>query len=211
MTADEVRKYIDNKIKEKGLSYKYVSNYLQRSEAYIQQYIQYKRPVRLAEAERKKLARLLDEDEQNLTDIKLSLNPKELNNLVSIDPADLEGLDFKTEKNPAKLIAIDKDFIANFLPENPDVKYIKIFDDAMSKNLPRGSVAFIDINSNKVEKTGIYAFKINGQYIIRNVVLDPFNSQIIISSDDNSLPPLILKTLENVEIYGRVVACFRFF
>lgn len=70
--ADDIRKKISRLIAEKGLNYAQVSLKIGKNIAYIQQFIKNGSPRRLGEVERRKLAQILNVDEQELTDLPLS-------------------------------------------------------------------------------------------------------------------------------------------
>ena len=70
-TTDEIRKKIARLIREKGYNYARASLAIGKNIAYLQQFIKNGSPRRLGEIERKKLAVLLQVDEQELTDLPL--------------------------------------------------------------------------------------------------------------------------------------------
>ncbi|MDO4161869.1 MAG: hypothetical protein Q4D80_02545 [Pseudomonadota bacterium] len=69
--TEEIRKKIACLITERGLNFAKVSLSIGKNIAYIQQFIKNGSPRRLGEVERQKLARLLNVDEQELTDLPL--------------------------------------------------------------------------------------------------------------------------------------------
>ena len=70
--TEEIRAKIARLIVEKGLNLARVSLAIGRNVAYMQQYIRNGSPRRLGEVERHKLAKVLNVDEQELTDLPLS-------------------------------------------------------------------------------------------------------------------------------------------
>ena len=70
--TDEIRRKISRLISERGLNYAQVSLKIGKNIAYIQQFIKNGSPRRLGEVERKKLAQILNVDEQELTDLPIS-------------------------------------------------------------------------------------------------------------------------------------------
>jgi len=70
--TDEIRAKIARLIVEKGLNLAKVSLAIGKNVAYMQQYIRNGSPRRLGEVERHKLAKVLNVDEQELTDLPLS-------------------------------------------------------------------------------------------------------------------------------------------
>lgn len=63
---DAHRKFVDARIKAKGLDFKKVSNDLGMNDSYIHQYVAYGKPKKLPEDVRRKLAEILDVDEASL-------------------------------------------------------------------------------------------------------------------------------------------------
>lgn len=71
-STDEIKKKIARLILERGLNYAQVSLKIGKNIAYIQQFIKNGSPRRLGEVERRKLAQILNVDEQELTDLPIS-------------------------------------------------------------------------------------------------------------------------------------------
>ncbi len=69
---EEIRRKISRLINERGLNYAQVSLRIGKNIAYIQQFIKNGSPRRLGEVERRKLAAILNVDEQELTDLPIS-------------------------------------------------------------------------------------------------------------------------------------------
>ena len=66
-TQEEIRKFLDKKIAEKGTNYRELSLAIGRKDQYIHQYIRYGLPQQLKEDDRRAIARILDVDEQELS------------------------------------------------------------------------------------------------------------------------------------------------
>ena len=71
MNAEQIRAHIADLIKEKGKNLRALSLAIGKNEAYLHQFIHKGSPMRLPEEDRRKMAGILDVDEQELTDIKL--------------------------------------------------------------------------------------------------------------------------------------------
>lgn len=67
-----IRNKIDKLIIDSGLNYRVISQMMGKSEAYMQQYIKLRSPLRLKEVDRKKLAKILNVPEHELTDLPIS-------------------------------------------------------------------------------------------------------------------------------------------
>jgi hypothetical protein len=69
---EDVRNKIDKLLQDKKINYAEASKAIGRNGAYIQQFIKYGNPERLKESDRKKLSKILEVPEQELTDLDLS-------------------------------------------------------------------------------------------------------------------------------------------
>lgn len=77
-TPNSVKKKIENLISDKGLTFRAVSLQIGRGETYLQQFVSRPSPKRLSEQDREKLARILEVDEQELSDLPLKKNTANL-------------------------------------------------------------------------------------------------------------------------------------
>lgn len=162
MNIEQIRQHIDQLIKEKGKNYRSLSLAVGKNEAYLHQYINKGSPLRLPESERRKLAELLDVDEQELTDIKLPKTMPSNNknpNTCIINILDSSGSDdIVFEQGFWALPASSYLNLTGLSPE--DVKIFPVLDDSMSPTAENGD--FVLIN------TKIQTFLSDGLYLINN-------------------------------------------
>lgn len=81
--TEDVRKKIARLINDRGLNFAQVSLKLGKNIAYIQQFVKNGSPRRLGEVERGKLAKILQVDEQELTDLPLKATDATAQNINS--------------------------------------------------------------------------------------------------------------------------------
>lgn len=107
-TPNSVKKKIENLISDKGLTFRAVSLQIGRGETYLQQFVSRPSPKRLSEQDREKLARILEVDEQELSDLPLKKTTANFqlnkNTLIMI----FRLVDEWLEKNNAELSPEDK-------------------------------------------------------------------------------------------------------
>lgn len=136
-TPDFIRKKIDRLLSEKGISYAQASKFIGRGVAYIQQYIKSGSPVRLNDLNRRDLARLLEVDEQELTDIQLKsgslkLDSKLLAEVInSIEIWLLENRKKLGPEKKAELISLIYTELLNIPQEQKKAKiidFIKVYE-----------------------------------------------------------------------------------
>lgn len=89
-----IRNKIDQLIANAGLNYRTVSHLMGKSDAYIQQYIKLRSPLRLKEIDRKKLAKILKVPEQELSDLPISSTGTDTS---TVDSEALSLIIFKVE------------------------------------------------------------------------------------------------------------------
>ncbi|NTZ48364.1 hypothetical protein C3Z09_22210 [Lelliottia aquatilis] len=84
---------------------------------------------------------------------------------------------------------------------------MKVEDDLLAPDLPKGSEVLIDTSINTIEKTDIYAIKDNSGRIMclwgRKEIGK--NECLVYATNDARFPPIRIKKSEKVAIVGRVV------
>lgn len=133
--TDEIRRKISRLINERGLNYAQVSLKLGKNIAYIQQFIKNGSPRRLGEVERRKLAQLLNVDEQELTDLPIStqsanqassLNPDILSMIIEYVETWLQNR--KSTLSPHDKAELIKLIYMKTFSETPEVAALKVKD-----------------------------------------------------------------------------------
>lgn len=123
-TPNSIKNKIEKLIIDRGLTFRSVSLKIGRGETYLQQFITRSSPKRLSEQDREKLARILEVDEQELSDLPIKRNTADSqldkNTLILI----IKSVEEWLNKNNVDLVPEDKaDLVASLyemITELPD-------------------------------------------------------------------------------------------
>lgn len=224
MDADEVRKKIDNLIKEKKIPLAQISLGIGKNVAYIQQYIKKGSPVRLPEEQRKKLALILGVDEQELTDMPISSPiPAHLSGVsevagkiaslfikkdeVIIEMIDAtaccgDGVEALSEKvcGHWKLPTAEFNSITTGNPNN--IKMLRVQGDSMQPTINDGDWVWVDISNNFISSDGMYLIRMATGLAVKR--LQSGLSNIVIKSDNPTYSD-ITADIGEINIIGKVV------
>lgn len=203
MDIDQIRRHIDDLIKQKGKNYRSLSMAIGKNEAYLHQYINKGSPLRLPEEERRKLALILAVDEQELTDIQL---PKSITSSASnTNNATIEmmvsGASTAYTTGFWSLPLSEFSAISQAAPEN--VKLFRVSGDSMQPTFKDGDYVFADTSSDKFSSDGLYLIGANGHLAIRRIQqISP--SEALVISDNNNYKnvPVPFKKLK---IIGKII------
>lgn len=231
-TQEEIRKFLDKKIAEKGTNYRELSLAIGRKDQYIHQYIKYGLPQQLKEDDRRAIARILDVDEQELSSKPLypPISPlhsdgisvlidqatKFISNLrkknietISIDMLDAvaccgTGIENLNENVNGKWLMPLIDFrqITISAPEN--IKMIKVKGDSMEPTLKEGDWVLVDISRISPDSDGLFLLRLAGGLAVKRIQCGLGNS-INVLSDNENYPPLPPTSLEEIPIVGKVI------
>lgn len=203
MNIDQIRAHIDRLIKEKGKNYRSLSLAIGKNEAYLHQYINKGSPLRLPEQQRRKLANLLEVDEQELTDI--SLPKPAVNSYGSARTAMIEMISSDTsEPTTSGFFSIPVSEFSNITSSSPDlIKMIRINGDSMSPTLKDGDYAFIDFGASAFKSDGLYLIRFSGNLLIKRLQ-QTASSELTIISDNTNYKNITLN-IKKIDILGKVI------
>ncbi|HCU58718.1 MAG TPA: hypothetical protein DIC64_01920 [Alphaproteobacteria bacterium] len=206
MNIDQIRKHIDTLIKEKGKNYRSLSMAIGKNEAYLHQYINKGSPLRLPEEQRRKLALLLDVDEQELTDIHL---PKTILQTTGHSKTTLIEI---ISSNPAQassgflsLPLSDYSNITSASSEN--VKMLRINGDSMAPTLKDGDYILADLSTPSFSSDGLYVIRQAAALTVRRI--QQISSSEFLIIPDNSNYKGITIPAKKLEIIGKVIFFFK--
>lgn len=213
-TPDETRIKVDNLIKEKGYSLNELSIRIGREQTYLYQYVNRKSPKRLPVEERRKLAKILEVDEQQLTDIELGARNEigelgeEMAKIEIIDASASCGMgieNFHPVVVGHNLISMSNlREITNSKPNN--IKILKARGDSMEPTINDSDVIWVDISYKQPTVDGIYLFCMNGELFVKRIQIDFIKKSFIIKSDNPRYEPIIATSNDNVEVVGKVIS-----
>ena len=228
-TQEQIKQFIVEKLKEKGLALNAASIAIGKHGTYLFQYINKSVPKRLPEAQRKRLANLLDVLEQDLTDIDLTDNGFEplfisginraidkaaevyqsLTSSVKIDILDVtaccgQGNEISSENITGKWTMSESDFRSISLTSNPkNVKMIKAVGDSMAQTINDGDWCLVDTSLNSATSDGIYLIRMSTGLAIKRLQ-GGLTDEIVVKSDNPIYDPINAK-IANLRIIGRVI------
>jgi len=205
MDIDQIRTHIDNLIKEKGKNYRSLSLSIGKNEAYLHQFINKRSPVRLPEEQRRKLAMLLDVDEQELTDIKLpkTITPVSSHAKTALVEMISLNLDQSAQSTEGFFSLPAADF-SNITSTSPEfIKMLRVSGDSMDPTLKDGDFVLADFSFNHFGADGLYLVRTSNHFIIRRLQQISSNELVLIS--DNANYKSVSLPFKKVDIAGKII------
>jgi hypothetical protein len=220
-TKEEVKAFVDKKLKEKNLAMNDVSQMIGKQGTYLYQFINRKSPQRLPETERKMLAQILDVSEQDLTDIPLTtahmvfhsmsdkissqINPQNVSiDILDATPCCGNGIEAFQENVIGQWSMPLFDFKTISTTSNPDnVKMLRVKGDSMAPTIKDADWVLVDTSFHSPDSDGIYLLKISTGLAIKRLQGSVGNNIIIIS--DNPKYPPVTAASGDVQICGKII------
>lgn len=204
-TTDDVKKFIADKIRERGLSLNDLSIQIGKNGTYLFQFVNRPSPKRLGEVERKKLAKILDVDEQLLTDLPILSTKENPDNahidIISATPCCGSGNDC-SEDIIGQWVMPLQDFkrLTSTSPER--VKLMQVYGDSMQPTINDSDFILTDISHNSFDTDGIYLIRMINGLVVKRLQAG-LNAISIISDNPNYKP--IEASIGEVKIIGKVI------
>jgi len=186
-----------------------LSRLLGRNAAYIQQFIKRGVPKRLAEEDRKKLARYFDIDESRLGGPAPQPAPAE--GLIAIPRFDIQASAgpgaFTDEEQPVAHLGFDERFLKQLCSARPaDLSIIRVRGDSMFPTLADGDDIMVDRSIQGIKlQDGIYVLRRDDTLTVKRIAVHPGSRKLTISSDNSAYPTWPECEPGDVEVIGRVV------
>ena len=211
MDQKDPRAQLELLIRERGEDYAGLSRLLGRNPAYVQQYIKRGTPRRLAEEDRRLLARYFGVDEALLGGGGGSGGPGE--GLVSVPRLDVGAsagpgaLD--AEERRLGRIGFDSAWLrrlglAGGGPERLSI--IRVDGDSMSPTLSDGDEILVDRADGAARvRDGIYVLRLDDALMVKRLALNPAERTMSIRSDNPAYPNWPACPLSAIDVVGRVV------
>lgn len=209
MTGTDPRAFLEQLIRERGEDYAGLSRLLGRNPAYVQQYMKRGTPRRLAEDDRRLLARYFGVDEALLGGARGMPSSEGLVTVPRLDvqasagPGALES----AEKRLGR-IGFDSAWLRSLGlggggPSRLSV--IRVGGDSMSPTLSDGDEILIDHEDGGDRlRDGIYVLRIDEALVVKRVALGP-GGRLSARSDNDAYPGWPDLDRGSVDIVGRVV------
>jgi hypothetical protein len=196
-------------IEERGEDYAGLSRLIGRNAAYIQQFIKRGTPRRLAEADRRILARYFGVDEALLGAPEVEPGAGAAMRPVprlDVDVAAGAGA-FDGNEQGKGHIAFDPAWLRRVARGAPEqLSIIRVAGDSMTPVLADGDDILVDRGDGAARlRDGIYVLRIEGALVVKRLALNPAARTLSIRSDNPAYPGWPDCDPDAVEIVGRVV------
>ncbi|QPQ54003.1 helix-turn-helix transcriptional regulator [Allosphingosinicella flava] len=204
----DVRTTLQRLIEERREDYAGLSRMLGRNPAYMQQFIKRGTPRKLAEDDRRLLARYFGVPESLLG------APDEAPSgdlLVSVPRLDIGASAgpgaFTGDEQARNLLGFDKAWLRTLTRGDPSrLSMIRVEGDSMVPTLSDGDDILVD-GSDGAEtlRDGIYVLRVDGVLMVKRIAMNPAARRVSIVSDNAAYPGWPDCALSDMEIVGRVV------
>jgi len=207
MTDEEARAALQRLIEARGEDYAGLSRLLGRNPAYVQQYIKRGTPRRLAEADRRRLARYFGVDEAELgaaretaRDALVPVRRLEIG--ASAGAGSLAG-----DERARAHIAFDAAWLRRIASGSADrLAVIRVEGDSMAPTLADGDDILVDRDDASARlRDGIYVLRIEDVLVVKRLSLNPAARTLSIRSDNPAYPHWPDCDAAAVDVIGRVV------
>jgi phage repressor protein C with HTH and peptisase S24 domain len=212
-TMDEiqVREALERLIEERGEDYAGLSRLIGRNAAYVQQFIKRGTPKRLAEEDRRILARYFGVPEH-----RLGGSPEaEAGDHVIVPQLDVGasagGGAFAEGERALSHIAFDPRWLRRLgAGDGRQLSIISVEGDSMAPTLADGDEILVDRGDGSERlRDGIYVLRRDDALMVKRLALDPAGGGLAIRSDNPAYPSWPGCDLASIDIVGRVVWCGR--
>jgi Peptidase S24-like len=206
MTDEDMRAALQRLIEEKGEDYAGLSRLLGRNPAYVQQYIKRGSPKRLAEQDRRLLARYFGVDEVLLGGPEVQL--RGLLPVPRLDVGASAGAGAVADDERAEShIAFDPAWLRQVARGAPEqLSIIRVEGDSMAPTLGHGDDILVDGGDGPERlRDGIYVLRMDDALVVKRLAINPAARSLTITSDNPAYPSWPDCDPAAVEIVGRVV------
>jgi phage repressor protein C with HTH and peptisase S24 domain len=211
MGNDDPRAVLERLIRERREDYAGLSRLLGRNAAYVQQFVKRGVPRKLAENDRRKLARYFNIDEQLLGGPPNEEPPLRTADLVPIPRFLVSAAAGHGALPGAEEKVAEVGFSARWLEKlsgakPQDLSIIQVEGDSMTPTLSDGDDIMVDLSAARQKlKDGIYVLRRDDALLVKRVTLHPSRSTLTIASDNPAYASWTDCARDEVEIIGRVV------
>jgi len=205
---DEARAALARLIEEQGADFAGLSRMLGRNPAYIQQYIKRGTPRRLAEDDRRLLARYFGVSEEVLG--ARSHPERQEAGLFRVERlevgASAGGGALAGDERALGYIAFDPAWLRRVAADPKRLSLIRVEGDSMAPTLADGDEILVDRGDCAERlRDGIYVLRIEDALVVKRVAPHPSGSTLAVRSDNPAYPSWPDCDPAGVEIVGRVV------
>jgi hypothetical protein len=207
MSDEDARAALARLIETRGEDYAGLSRLIGRNPAYVQQYIKRGTPRRLAEDDRRRLARYFGVDEAMLG----APPPGPPDGLVPVPRLDVGAAAgagaFDGDERARGHIAFDPAWLRRIARGGvEELSIIRVAGDSMAPTLNDGDDILVDRSDGAGRlRDGIYVLRIDEALVVKRLALNPAARTLSVRSDNPAYPAWPDCPLEAVDVVGRVV------
>ncbi len=208
---ENARATLQRLIEERGEDYSGLSRLLGRNSAYVQQFIKRGTPKRLAEQDRKRLARYFEVDEALLGGENAGPPAVDRAGPVAVPLLDI-GASAGTgalagDEQARAHVAFDPAWLRSVASGGPEgLSIIRVDGDSMLPSLAHGDEILVDrCDGRQRLRDGIYVLRLEGALMVKRLAFNPVNKSVTISSDNDAYPSWPDCDPAKVELVGRAV------
>jgi len=210
MPEADPRAALQRLIEERREDYAGLSRLIGRNAAYIQQYVKRGTPKRLAEEDRRLLARYFGVPEKMLG------APEDLPSAAANDaPVVVPQYDLGASAGPGALpgderarshLSFDAKWLRRLASDPKQLSMIRVEGDSMLPTLSDGDEILVDRGDGPERlRDGIYVLRMEGALMVKRLALNPAARQVAVRSDNPTYPSWDDCNPADVDVVGRVV------
>jgi phage repressor protein C with HTH and peptisase S24 domain len=209
MAEADPRAALQRLIEERREDYAGLSRLIGRNSAYIQQYVKRGTPRRLAEEDRRLLARYFGVDEAMLG------GPEEAPARGGDAPVTVPQYDLGASAGPGALpederarshLAFDSKWLRRLANDPKQLSMIRVEGDSMLPTLSDGDEILVDRGDGPERlRDGIYVLRMEGALMVKRLALNPAARRLAVRSDNPAYPSWDDCDPADVDVVGRVV------
>ena len=199
---------LEQLIRDRREDFAALSRLIGRNSAYIQQYIKRGTPRRLAEEDRRTLARYFGVDEETLGTRTRDDDSEERIAIRRLDVGASAGPGALAEsERPVSSFAFDARWLKRLCAARPeDLSIIRVQGDSMVPALADGDEIMVDTSDAAARlRDGIYVMRRDEELIVKRVAVNPATRRISVQSDNPAYPSWPECDAHAIAIVGRVV------
>lgn len=205
----DARAELERLIRERGEDYSGLSRLIGRNAAYVQQYIKRGVPRRLAEQDRRLLARYFDVPEERLGGPPSRPDGAARHVVVpQLDVGASAGAGALAGEERARgHIAFDAAWLRRLGAGDPGLlSTIRVAGDSMAPTLADGDEILVDRgDAGERLRDGVYVLRLDDVLVVKRLAVNPAARAVSISSDNPAYPGWPDCPLDAVDVVGRVV------
>ena len=208
MAEADARAALQRLIEERREDYAGLSRLIGRNAAYIQQFVKRGTPKRLAEEDRRLLARYFSVPE---TMLGAPEAPPAANDAPVVVPqydlgASAGPGSIAEDDRPRSHLAFDSKWLRRLASDPKQLSMIRVEGDSMLPTLSDGDEILVDRGDAADRlRDGIYVLRMEGALMVKRLALNPAARRVAVKSDNAAYPSWSDCNPTDVDVVGRVV------